>query len=263
MMVIGDRASRVGVRRWRSLRRGIAAVVIGACIAVGALMTAVAASADATSADDDSTVIVVDVIPSVPSPTPTPTVTASSSATPATPASGATRSGSSAAATEPTVAAEVTADDGESGPLSVSGLDWRYEPDLNPLAGSVTLRLVVRNRADVTIDSVVAFRLTTPFGGQIGEVQRGRVLDLAPGETRTVTARIDGVGLWALSTGSVDLVPVTHIDGARIPPIQRDALVAVLPWLFAALLIIGLAAWLVVWLIRTAASVRLAAAEAT
>ncbi|GAA1954059.1 hypothetical protein [Agromyces allii] len=130
------------------------------------------------------------------------------------------------------------------GVLYVGGLNSGYTPSLDPLAGELQLWFTVRNVSKSTIDASADFWMSGPFGNRLGEADGVKVAALKPGETRTVSAEVSGVGQWGLVSAHVKLTPPKTVDDATLSPVTRDASVFAPPWFvgFVAALVLGFAA---------------------
>lgn len=207
----------------------------------------VALQAVAAQADDDEPGTVISVEVSDDEATPTPTATPHTTGPPATtPAShgggagaghGSNGNGDSAGtggppATSPSPApGEISV----GGVLYVGGLNVSTSPMLDPLDGVVDLRLTVRNASKTPFDSTVRFWMTSAFGTELDRVTDVEVIELAPGEVRTVTARLQHAGQWTLVNAHATITPPKEIEGTRLHPATRDRSALVFPWLLAVL----------------------------
>ena len=231
-------------------------VLAGAILATALVATATASSTAFAEDDSDGTKLVITVIaPSAsPSATPTSTKTATPTGSATTSSGFPPPSGSGVGTTtadpsvEPTdpsgTPAPEDADDG-AGVLHVSGLSWTYRASINPFAGTVDLRLTVRNVYPQAIDASATFWVTQLFGGTVGLPVEIAVPELKPEETRTVTATIEGIGQWTVLNAHATLTPPAMVDDIEMSPIVRETWVWVVPW-FALLLAAAGAAWIIV-----------------
>jgi hypothetical protein len=200
------------------------------------LLLATSALAPRASADD-SIGLSVDVLSTSPSPSPTRSSTTSSTST----------SVATSGSLEPTVAGTEgsgtaepgTGEDELGGLLYVSGLNWRYTPSLNPAAGSLEVWFSVRNAFDEPVDSSAQFWLTGMFGQTVGTSATVGVLHLQPGETRTVSATIDGLAQWTVVTARMMFTPPPRLGSQTLSPVHRDEVVWFLPWFVILLVALG------------------------
>jgi hypothetical protein len=121
----------------------------------------------------------------------------------------------------------------------VSGLTTSYLPSLNPLGGWVRAQFSVRNVSATTINSQVGFSLYSFTGLQLSDVRAHHILRLKPNQTQVVDAVLGGPGQWAFANATFTLRPLTKVDGAKLLPLSREAIVIFPPWLL--LMIVGLA----------------------
>jgi hypothetical protein len=163
-------------RRTTPSRRSLVSLLVVGMLCILAISAVPRASADG----DIGITVNVDVLGTSDSPTPSVTATATSSAS--TTPGGETSIG---------------------GVLFVSGLTMRYTPSINPLDGRVDMRFTVRNAYKKPLDGKATFWVTAWFGNTVGHQIEVSVPDIAPGETRLVTATIRGVGQWGILTGPV------------------------------------------------------------
>lgn len=212
----------------RARRTLILAAAVAATAVTAAVGVSPAAQADGSS---DGTKLVVTVIDSSASPTGTATPTATGSPT-AT--GGATSTASSTS--EPTPTPTATGGPGPrndlGGLLYVSGLSWVYHPSINPFGGALELRFSVRNVYTKAVDASARFWVTQLFGGTVGQSVDVAVTGLKPGESRTVSAAIDGVALWGLVVGHLTFTPPPTLGGTALAPVNRDVLAWFLSWPF-------------------------------
>ncbi|GAA4372730.1 hypothetical protein [Agromyces bauzanensis] len=126
------------------------------------------------------------------------------------------------------------------GVLLVGGLAGGFSPSLNPLAGQLQVWFTVRNVSTSTIDATADFWLAGPFGHRISEVDDVTVTGMVPGEKRTISATLQGVGQWTFVTVHARLTPPPVVDNAELSSFTRDANVFAPPWLIAVLIVVGL-----------------------
>jgi len=210
----------------RARRILILAAAVAATAVTAAVGVSPAAQADGGS---DGTKLVVTVIDSSASPTGTATPTATGSPT-AT--GGATSTASSTSEPTPTATGGPGPRNDLGGLLYVSGLSWVYHPSINPFGGALELRFSVRNVYTKAVDASARFWVTQLFGGTVGQSVDVAVTGLKPGESRTVSAVIDGVALWGLVVGHLTFTPPPTLGGTALAPVNRDVLAWFLSWPF-------------------------------
>ena len=126
------------------------------------------------------------------------------------------------------------------GVLFVGGLAGGYSPSLNPLAGQLQVWFTVRNASESTIDATADFWLEGPFGNRISQVDDVEVVAMEPGEKRTISATLTGVGQWTFVTVHTTFTPPAQVDTAQLSPYTRDANVFAPPWLIGVGIVAGL-----------------------
>jgi len=238
------------VRFARHLTTTVPAVV-GAALVV--LLLSVAPTLAATTPPpQDDVGLNVEVISSSPTSSASGTPTPSSSTTPAataTPTSatnapvptGSQPGGSPSPSTIVSPGEEQTI----GGVLYVSALTWVYSPSFNPLDGSVDLHFTVRNVYPGEVSGSARFWLTGPFGVPVGQPVEFPVEAIKAGETRLVTARINGLAQWTVVTASATFTPPATLGELKLTPLTRTTLVWYLPWF-----VLLLAAMVTTWLLE-------------
>lgn len=228
---------------------GTASVLaVAAVIALAAAGSIAAAADDDTSDDGGGYPIQVTVLPSTPTSTPA-TPAPSGSPTPrSSPSPSATPSPSSA----PSSSAPGGLPEGTilGGAVYVGGLHAGYWPSLDPAAGIVRSEFVLSNVSDQAIDSSATFRLTNFLGQELSSVPPVYIIRLEPGESRVVRVDLERAGQWGFETASFTLSPTSLVDGRRLPDLTRETAVIFLPWLILVIVIAGLAALVIVRIVR-------------
>lgn len=136
------------------------------------------------------------------------------------------------------------------GIIIVGGLSSEYRPSPNPFGGDMQLWFTVRNVSDTAIDGRVDFWMQSVFGNRVGEVDGVAVTDLKPGEMRTVSADVPGVGQWTVLNAHAVLTPPEEVDGVQLSPLQRDATAFAMPWFILILVVVTAGSTGVVLLVR-------------
>ncbi|WP_156887480.1 hypothetical protein [Propionicicella superfundia] len=127
----------------------------------------------------------------------------------------------------------------EDGTLYVSGLILVHKASLNPLRGTLLLRLTVRNVSAKPADATAVFWVTQIFGGTIGSPITVEIPGLQPDETRPVEVTIDGVGQWTFVTGHATLTKKTGDGETPVAPVNRDMATFTPPWFVLVLAALG------------------------
>ncbi|GAA1757858.1 hypothetical protein [Agromyces humatus] len=126
------------------------------------------------------------------------------------------------------------------GVLFVGGLAGGYSTSLNPLAGELQVWFTVRNVSKSTIDATADFWLEGPFGHRISQVDDVEVVAVKPGEKRTISAVLPGVGQWTFVTAHTTFTPPEKVDNAELSSFTRDVNVFAPPWFIAAVFVVVL-----------------------
>lgn len=133
--------------------------------------------------------------------------------------------------------------------LTITSITASYAPELNPFAGRTTISYTITNGGNVSLGADVVSRVRGLFGIPIGELDSADLPEMLPGDTRTVTAEVDGVGQWLYLTPEVDLAATVDedaLDAGPLPTAARETVIFVVPWGLIAALVIAAIVWLVV-----------------
>lgn len=248
-------------RNTRALLRN-PAVLLTLTLAVGGLL--LAAGSTGARADDlpgDSRGGAYDLSVTVVTPTPTP----GASVPPTPPASGGSNGGGASPAssqrTTTTVDAATTVTpvsaplaSGQTslgGKLFLDGVRSVYRPSVNPFDGTVFLEFTVKNVSNETVDASAQFWANSPFGSELGVVEDVAVAQLAPGESRIVSAEISGIAQWIVLDAGYTFTPPASIEGIAMDAVSRSALLFVFPWALSVVGFIAVAGVFAVRLVLT------------
>jgi len=124
-------------------------------------------------------------------------------------------------------------DEGEvdlGGILFVSGVTSTYDWSVNPLDGAAETSITVRNVSQSTFSSTVRFWADGPVGNRLSEVTGVKITALKPGESRTVDARLGGIGQSTFVQVHATVKPPRVVDGVELDSITRDQFVVIPPW---------------------------------
>ncbi|WP_411701342.1 hypothetical protein [Conyzicola sp.] len=216
----------------RTARRGATVLLLGTAGLVATMAFGSSAALASVTDDDDGIGITIEVTPGPVAPAPagttTPAPATSRPSTPTKPAADVV-----APVTEPAVPADGEVDLG--GILFVSGLTSVYDWSINPLDGATETSFTVRNVSKSTFSSTVRFWADGPLGNRLSEVTDVKVTDLKPGETRTLEARLGGIGQSTFVQVHATLTPPKVVDGVELDSITRDQFVVIPPWGVASL----------------------------
>jgi len=145
-----------------------------------------------------------------------------------------------------------------SGVFSVGGVTVTPVTDFGPGGGDIQLAFTLTNVTAAPLTSHLKFWITNIFGMQLVAIDDVEVADLAPEETRTVTATLQNVGQWTVFTGHVTLTPppefaatdtATALDAAAgvdtatateaptaMAPVSRESLIVIPPYFLLSVL---------------------------
>lgn len=128
------------------------------------------------------------------------------------------------------------------GLLYVSGLHSKHSPSWNPFGGELNVQFTVRNASNATVDAEAEIWVTQFLGGQVGPRAKVTILQLAPDETRTVSADIGSMAQWTFVVAHAQFTPPERIGTTRLSPVTRDQGVFFIPWyLVAAAVLVAVA----------------------
>lgn len=133
--------------------------------------------------------------------------------------------------------------------LTISSLEARYNPSINPFDGSTTLTFTLKNAGNVALGANLVMGVNGLFGMTLGEVKRQELTEMLPGSTRTVTVDVKGVGQYAYLNPYVKLAAVIDADALNpgpLPATSRDTVTIAWPIWLLVLAAIALLVWL--WL---------------
>jgi Predicted membrane protein len=137
--------------------------------------------------------------------------------------------------------------------LTITSFSGVYHSGLNPLDGSISVTATITNSGNVALEGTTTLSATTWFGAAVGRSSRAELPEILPGSTSTVNFDIPGVP--QVGFASVRMLLQGGISGdapdpGPLPVIQRDLLVATIPWAVVGVLMLGGLLWLVLWLRR-------------
>ncbi|GAA3883898.1 hypothetical protein GCM10022381_27610 [Leifsonia kafniensis] len=253
----------------RVTRRPVRAgqVLLLAALALCGLWSAGSASATPGENGVDSPQSGYGLSVTVTSPTPTPApphtstdpvVGGAGSASGSASAQRTTTTVDAAKTTTPVVATPTSSQVSLGGKLFLDGVESAYRPSVNPFDGTVSIGFTVKNVSNETVDASARFWATGPFGNDLGSVDAVPVTQLAPGESRIVSAELPGVGQWVLINAGYTFTPPATIDGVAVAPISRTAPLFIFPWALTVVALLGVSAVVAVRFLLTRERVGLA-----
>jgi len=229
----------------RTARYGATALLVGT-VGLAATLAFGSTAAFAANGDDDNGVGITVTVTPAPVPSPSGAAASTPPRTPTKPAADAV----APVADKPVPAADEV-DLG--GILFISGLTSVYSWSINPLDGAIDTSFTVRNVSKTTFDSTVRFWVDGPLGNELSEVADVKVTDLKPGESRTLEARLGGIGQSTFVQVHAKLNPPKVVEGVELDPLTRDEFVIIPPWGIAAIAglgVIGFAGFSLVHFLR-------------
>jgi len=126
--------------------------------------------------------------------------------------------------------------------LSISSISSSYAGSLNPFAGETTIGYTVTNSGNVSLGADVVASVRGLFGIPLSGGNASAVPELLPGETRTITAVVPGVGQWIFLTPTIELAATVDEDALNagpLPTAKRDTVLMVMPWALLAVILLA------------------------
>ncbi len=133
--------------------------------------------------------------------------------------------------------------------MSITSLAASYDPSWNPFSGTMTITYTVTNSGNVSLLPTTVARVKGILGIPLSENVRDEHTEMLPGEVRTMTATLEGVGQWVYANPTVSLATSIDDDARNpgvLPSTERDTVVFVVPWALLALLLLVGGVWLFV-----------------
>lgn len=133
--------------------------------------------------------------------------------------------------------------------LSISSISSSYASSLNPFVGEMTIDYTVTNSGNVALGADVVASVRGLFGVPLSGYEATEVPELLPGDTRTITAVVPGVGQWIFLTPTIELAASVDDDALNaglLPTASRDSVVLVVPWTLLAVMALAGLAWAII-----------------
>lgn len=128
--------------------------------------------------------------------------------------------------------------------LTISSISSSYEPSLNPFDGTTTMTLSLTNTGNVALGANTVAQVKGIFGIPLSGLTDVSIPEMLPGNSRTVTITVPGVGPYIYLAPHVSLAATTDaqaLNAGPLPTAERDSSILVMPWgILAILLFIGL-----------------------
>ena len=133
--------------------------------------------------------------------------------------------------------------------LSISSISSSYASNLNPFAGETTIDYTVTNSGNVSLGADAVASVRGIFGIPVSGNEAFEVPELLPGDTRTITAVVPGVGQWIFLAPTIDLAATVDDDALNagpLPTAKRDSVLLVMPWALLAVILLAGLPWAVI-----------------
>lgn len=122
----------------------------------------------------------------------------------------------------------------------VSGLTGRADPNFGPSGADLALEFTMKNVSTASTTSSLRFWLDNAINLPVKTLDKIEVTNLAPGETRTITATFTDVSQWTFFRGHVTMTPAVDVAGTALQSVTRDSFTLILPrFLLAVLVLVG------------------------
>lgn len=145
--------------------------------------------------------------------------------------------------------------------LTITSITSSYAPGLNPFASDTTISYTVTNNGNVSLGADVVATVRGLFGIPLSGDALVDIPELLPGDTRTISTVVPGVGQWIFLNPTIDLAATIDADALNpgpLPTAQRDTVLFVVPWALLAVLLLAAIAWAIIRFRRRRNDVRAA-----
>lgn len=119
--------------------------------------------------------------------------------------------------------------------LTISSFSASHSGGWNPFDGHITTRATITNNGNVALGGRMLLEGTTWFGTGVGVGVDEQIMELLPGNTRTITVELDEVAQVGFAQLNWTLASSIEGDALRpdtaLPVVERDAFVLALPWI--------------------------------
>jgi hypothetical protein len=117
--------------------------------------------------------------------------------------------------------------------LTISSISTAYEAKPNPFAGDLTVTYTVKNSGNVALGASVIVGTKALFGIEAATSVRTEMSEILPGNTRTFSQVLTGVGQWGYLNPYVQMAPSVDPDAMNPGPLNevaRDTSIFITPW---------------------------------
>ena len=133
--------------------------------------------------------------------------------------------------------------------MTISSVAASYQPTLNPFSGTATVTYTVTNTGNVSLIPVTVVSVRGLFGIPMSSFERAELSEMLPGDVRTLSVSLDGVGQWVFLNPVIDLATSVDADAPSpgvLPKAQRDTVLFVVPWALLVVLAVAGIVWLII-----------------
>ncbi|SFH79225.1 hypothetical protein SAMN05216274_11543 [Cryobacterium levicorallinum] len=124
------------------------------------------------------------------------------------------------------------------GVFYLSGLVGSAASVVGPEGGDITLAFTAKNVTSWPLSADLRFWLENSVGMDVAHPTDSRVIDLEPGQTKTVSITLSDVGQWGVLNAHMTFTPPDTVNGAVLTPVTRDTLVILPPYFV--MLVVGI-----------------------
>jgi len=117
--------------------------------------------------------------------------------------------------------------------LTVSTISASYDAEVNPFAGTTTVTYTVKNTGNVALGASMIVGVKALFGINTATPVRDELPELLPGNERTFSVDVVGVGQWGYLNPYVQMAPSVDAEALNPGPlssVERDLSMFVTPW---------------------------------
>jgi hypothetical protein len=117
--------------------------------------------------------------------------------------------------------------------LTISTISASYSGEVNPFAGTTTVTYTVKNTGNVALGASMVMGVKALFGINTAPSVREEMPELLPGNERTFSVEVAGVGQWGYLNPYVQMAPSVDAEALNPGPlksVERDLSMFVTPW---------------------------------